>query len=97
MTDPGIEHGTVRGYNHSGCRCELCRAAWARYSAADEASRRRPGTIPAKRLPRDTGSREPCATHAGYEQHKGLDEEACDACLDAELRYRRERRRKGLL
>lgn len=29
LTDP--RHGTSNGYGNLGCRCDLCRAAWARY------------------------------------------------------------------
>jgi len=31
---PGpIQHGTVGGYTHRGCRCRKCRKVWAKYQA----------------------------------------------------------------
>ena len=41
----GIAHGTVRGYNHQACRCELCREA-KRASRVPAGKRAPNGTIP---------------------------------------------------
>jgi hypothetical protein len=31
--DGDVRHGTINGYTNLKCRCDLCRRAWADYSA----------------------------------------------------------------
>jgi hypothetical protein len=90
-----IDHGTVRGYTYSGCRCERCSKAWDRHWEQDPNFR---DVIIDLRL-NDPPSppEEPCGTHAGYDQHQRRREQPCDPCLDAELVWRRQQRQKGLL
>jgi hypothetical protein len=64
-----IEHGTANAYRHRGCRCDRCRAAWARKSA-DVRERARGALIPAKVH----------GTRNGY-QHYGC---RCRRCTDAQ-------------
>jgi hypothetical protein len=50
-----LEHGKAGTYNNRGCRCEMCKAAWAEYLRPRQQARRRAKGVP-ERGPRSAPS-----------------------------------------